>query len=400
VDASELTALRHFGHLGDERAEALFERTPGPLRRPGNPAHASATLGAMLYCPAIQPDAAQRLLNGYWPGLTAMAFCLEDSIGDRDLADAEDQVTDLLRAIEATVQHAGERDQLPYVFVRVRGPEHLERLLARWGRLSDGIDGIMLPKIGAEHLARYVDTIRGAQAGRDRPLWALPILEGADIALRETRLAALHAVAQRVREDRALIPCVRIGATDLSGLWALRRPRDFTIYDISVVRDIIADIVNVLGRDPDGPAISGPVWEYIREDPLFKPRLRETPFEIEFGPEEGPQMRQTLVANAIDGLLRETLLDRANGLHGKTVIHPAHIAPVDAAHAVTHEEWTSAVEILDAIAAGNGVSASANGPRMNEPKPHAHWAARTLARAEAFGVLRREHTFLALLENT
>ena len=35
---------------------------------------------------------------------------------------------------------------------------------------------------------------------------------------------------------------------------------------------------------------------------------------------------------------------------------------------------------------------------MNEPKPHALWAERTLARAEAFGVLHAEHSFFALLQ--
>ena len=48
--------------------------------------------------------------------------------------------------------------------------------------------------------------------------------------------------------------------------------------------------------------------------------------------------------------------------------------------------------------AGDGVTASPGGERMNEPKPHALWAHRTLTRARAFGVLRADHTFLALLE--
>jgi citrate lyase beta subunit len=227
----------------------------------------------------------------------------------------------------------------------------------------------------------------------------MPIVEGPDIALRETRLQALLALSGALDTYRNLVPSVRIGATDLSGLWALRRPRDFTIYDIAVVRDIIADLVNILGRDPYGPAISGPVWEYVREDPVFKPRLRQTPFTKEFGAELGGELRQELVSNAIDGLLRETLLDRANGLHGKTVIHPAHAGPVDAAHTVSHEEWTSAEAITRALDAGDGVSATNGGRWMNEPKPHAHWAQRTIARARAFGVLNAEHSFFALLED-
>ena len=34
---------------------------------------------------------------------------------------------------------------------------------------------------------------------------------------------------------------------------------------------------------------------------------------------------------------------------------------------------------------------------MNEPKPHRLWAERTLQRAEAFGVLREERSFLELV---
>ena len=52
--------------------------------------------------------------------------------------------------------------------------------------------------------------------------------------------------------------------TDLSGLFGLRRPHDSTIWDIAVVRDVIADIVNVFGRAGDGLSISGAVWEYYR----------------------------------------------------------------------------------------------------------------------------------------
>ena len=110
----------------------------------------------------------------------------------------------------------------------------------------------------------------------------MPILEGVDTAQREPRLDTLLRLKEVLERHRQLVPCLRIGATDLSGLWGLRRPRDFTVYDLAVVRDIIADIVNVFARDADAPPISGPVWEYIHDEPVFKPRLRQTPF-TEFG---------------------------------------------------------------------------------------------------------------------
>jgi citrate lyase beta subunit len=400
VAVSDLTAtdLRRFGHLGAEAVDSFFELLPTPLRGPSGAEGVGAALGAVLYSPATLEHAAERLFRGSWPGVTAMVFCLEDAIADRDLDEGERRVLRLLKTARAMVDSAGTRSALPYLFVRVRSPEHFEHLLRCWGSLADELDGVVLPKLGAPQAARYMSLMAGAQTGRDRPLWALPILEGTDIALRESRLEALLAVRETIAEHRALVPCVRIGATDLSGLWGLRRPRDFTIYDVAVVRDIIADVVNLLGRDPDSPSISGPVWEYVRDEPVFKPRLRETPFLEEFGAHDGPKFRRRLVSAAIDGLLRETMLDRANGLHGKSVIHPAHAPVVDAAHVVSHEEWTSALAVRAAFDAGDGVSAGRGAPRMNEPKPHAQWAQRTLARAGTFGVLRPEHTFLALLQ--
>lgn len=398
--ASDVTAraLTRFGHLSCDARESLFEHQPVPMRADTSVQGVGAALGAVLYVPATTPRAAERLLSGYWPAVTAMVFCLEDAIADRDLPLAEERVLELLERVRAHVQAVGSRDAIPYVFVRVRDPEHLARLLESWGDLAAELDGVVLPKIGAGLAGDFLDLVATAQGGRDRPFWGLPILEGADLAQRETRLDALLHLGSVVERHRDLVPCLRIGATDLSGLYGLRRPRDFTIYDLAVVRDIIADIVNVLARDADAPPISGAVWEYVREPRVFKPRLRQTPFEDEFGEDEGPEIRRRLLSGAIDGLLREALLDRANGLHGKTVIHPLHTLAVDAAYVVSYEEWQSADAIRAAHEAGDGVTASPGGERMNEPKPHALWAQRTLARARAFGVLRPDHTFLALLE--
>lgn len=391
-------ALARFSHLQDEAREELFELAPEPMRLRQDVLGVGAALGAVLYVPATTPKAPERLLSGYWPSVTAMVFCLEDAIADRDLPVAEHNISEMLQKVRAEVQRAGTRDGVPYVFVRVRSPKHLERLLGEWGDLLGELDGVVLPKVGADQARAFMKILATVQGGRDRPLWGLPILEGTDLAQRESRLDSLLELRSVVTRYRSLVPCLRIGATDLSGQWGLRRPRDFTIYDLAVVRDIIADIVNVLARDDDAPPISGAVWEYVREPRVFKPRLRETPFSDEFGDDEGPEIRRRLLSGAIDGLLREAMLDRTNGLHGKTVIHPLHALAVDSAYVVSYEEWQSAVAIDIAARAGDGVTASPGGERMNEPKPHALWARRTLARARTFGVLRPDHTFLALLE--
>ncbi len=394
--ASEVAALRRFAHLGPEQRERLFEVEPRSPRQAGTAAEVGVSLGAVLYCPATDASFGERFLNGRWPALTAAVLCLEDAIGDVELSTAEALLSEVLDLIADAVERGRSRDSLPYLFARVRTPRHLEALLDAWGpRRSAQLDGVVLPKVTVPIAAHFMTILATAQEGRDRPLWGLPILEGPSVAHAEHRLETLTGLAELFAVYRDLLPCVRIGATDLSGIWGLRRSRDFTVYDVGAVADAISDIVNVFGRADAAPVISGPVWEYVQDEPLFKPRLRETPFVEEFGA-SGSQVRELLLSSAADGLVREALLDRLNGLHGKTAIHPSHLGTIDAAYAVSSDEWADARAILAAGSAG-GVRSATVGKRMNEPKPHTLWATRTAARAEAFGVLRSEHSFLALL---
>jgi len=46
-------------------------------------------VGGLLYSPAINSGIAERITNGYFPCLTSIAFCLEDSIRDEALEEAE-----------------------------------------------------------------------------------------------------------------------------------------------------------------------------------------------------------------------------------------------------------------------------------------------------------------------
>jgi citrate lyase beta subunit len=108
------------------------------------------------------------------------------------------------------------------------------------------------------------------------------------------------------------------------------------------------------------------------------------------------RLRAELIANDLDGLIREVALDRANGLSGKSVIHPSHVGPVHALSVVTHEEYADAVDVMSTGAAG-GAAASSFGNKMNESKPHTAWAERILVRAQVFGVARESVSFVDLL---
>ncbi len=116
-----------------------------------------------------------------------------------------------------------------------------------------------------------------------------------------------------------------------------------TAYDVGIVAHVIADVVNVLGRaDGTGFTVTGPVWEYFppRQERMFKPpQLRRSP---PFQENRADELRTALIEHDMDGLLREIELDRANGLLGKTCIHPSHVAPVHALSVVSHEEFSDA----------------------------------------------------------
>jgi citrate lyase beta subunit len=138
--------------------------------------------------------------------------------------------------------------------------------------------------------------------------------------------------------------------------------------------------------------ITGPVWEYFADhERMFRPLLRTAPFEES----DAVPFRQYLVSRDLDGLLREITLDRANGIQGKTVIHPSHVAAVHALSVVTHEEYSDALDILREDA--GGVAASGYRNKMNEMRPHRSWARQTLLRARVFGVANKGVSFVDLL---
>ncbi len=226
-----------------------------------------------------------------------------------------------------------------------------------------------------------------------RNLLVMPVIESREAVYTESRAQTLTAIRQLLDKHREHVLAVRIGATDMSAAYGLRRSRDHTVYDIGLIRDVISDVVNIFGRQDGGYPITGPVWEYFSgSERMFKPLLRETPFIKH----DERKLRAELIAKDMDGLIREVTLDRANGLTGKSVIHPTHVPAVHALSVVSHEEYLDATDVLGTAAAG-GVASSAYGNKMNESKPHTAWARRTQLRARVFGVAREGVSYIDLL---
>ncbi|MFG3404616.1 HpcH/HpaI aldolase/citrate lyase family protein [Streptomyces sp. NPDC048142] len=402
--------MRHFGHISPTARAGLFFREPCTFTADSPARMLSVALGATLYSPATRPSLADDVLKQAGRGVVSMVLCLEDSIDDAEVTEAEANLIRQFAALaardtdpepapggqgDAGSTTGAARVDVPLLFIRVREPAQITDLVRRLGDSVRMLSGFVLPKFTEERGRQFLEALTEAETACGRRLFAMPVLESPELLHLETRGEILQGIARSVDKYRDRVLALRLGVTDFCSAYGLRRTPDMTAYDVHIIGSVIADVVNVLGRaDGTGFTITGPVWEYFRrQERMFKPQLRRSPF-LEGRAEE---LRTALIEHDLDGLLREIELDRANGLLGKTCIHPSHVAPVHALSVVSHEEFTDAQDILSPERGGGGVLRSAYTNKMNEVKPHRAWAERTLQRAEVFGVAKEDVGFVDLL---
>lgn len=345
-------------------------------------------LGGVLYMPGTK-NIIDKILDGN-PPAPSMVMCFEDAIQEEALEEAEANVLDHLSRL-AQALDAGELlvEQLPLIFLRVRNVDQFKKFSTRLTADQAAVlTGFNFPKFYSNNAADYLEELVSINNRLGTKLYGMPILEGHAIAFLETRNSELVKLKEKMAPYRDLILNVRVGGTDFSSLFGVRRDINTSIYNIVVVRDCLSDILNFFGRDEDGYAVSAAVWEYFlaykQEDlnDLLEGAAHHSLFK-----------RNEIVNEAIDGLLREIILDRANGFVGKTIIHPSHLRFVNAMQAVTREEYEDAEQILNTL---GGVIKSAKANKMNEINPHRSWAKRISNRAKAYGVIEDETSYIKL----
>lgn len=389
--------MQHFSFENSMRRKQIFYKEPEAFTKYTEKEVLSFALGATLYMPATKKNIAKDVIEKKYSELSSMVIDLEDAVGDKQLEEAEQLLIEQIREIyEAIEEQKITIDDLPLIFVRLRTPKQMKVITNGLGVLQRVLTGYVFPKFSYENGKEFLEILKSNNKD-DIVLYGMPILETAEIIYKETRMEAIHKIKQLLDEYREYILNVRIGATDFCGLFGIRRKVETTIYDISVIRDCLADIINVFNRKESGYIISGPVWEFFsKEHRILKPQLRTAPFNERFGT-TGLKKRTDMINQYIDGLITEVILDKLNGLHGKTIIHPSHIRPVHALYVVTHEEYVDALSILANSDGEMGVIKSTYDNKMNEMKPHHYWAEQIMIRAKIFGVFYEDQDFTSLL---
>lgn len=315
------------------------------------------SIGALMYTPASDPKIACDLQNKKFVGLKSLALCLEDSIGDGGLCLAEQKLLDTLRKIQHAIKQGSlTSEETPLLFVRVRSIEQLERIYEQMGSSADILCGFILPKFNLSNAKIYSAIITKINQDRIRPLYVMPIIESPSIINLESRLATLLQLKSIVDEIKSYVLNIRVGGNDLCNLFGLRRACHQTIYDITIIKNTLVDILNIFARDY---VVSGVVWEYFANN-------NSDDWQI--------------------GLKKELELDKLNGFIGKTAIHPSQVPIILESLQVDQHDLSDAKKITNWDNVLLGVEKSASGERMNESKVHINWAKKILILAQIYGV--------------
>ncbi len=345
-------------------------------------------LGATLYMPGTK-DIKDKIVH-HQLDVTSFVMCCEDAIKEEELPFAEQNILDHMDYFSDLIAD-GELslNDIPLIFVRVRNPEQFKSFAARiTAKQASVLTGFNFPKFNSRNALSVLKTLVELNKRLGVILYGMPILEGPEVAFKESRNQELLLLRNILEPYKELILNIRVGGTDMSSLFGVRRGINSTVYDIMPVRDALSDVLNFFNRYCDY-SVSAAVWEYFRaykDDDIDDVIKRNFHNALVKG--------QEIVNPAIDGLLKEVMLDRANGFVGKTIIHPTHAKFVNAMFAVVEEEYNDAIQILNT---SGGVIKSEGGGKMNEIGPHHRWAEKIVARAKVYGVIKNEDSVLKLV---
>ena len=310
------------------------------------------SVGALLYCPANNESIVRSLTTEKFGKKFSLALCLEDTINDDFVEEAERIMIGSLKKIYAFMQE--DDIFLPKIFIRVRESFQIPRIMMALEDAQQLVTGFIVPKFTPDIADQFIDAILKAGEDYGRTLYMMPILESATMIDLKTRYDILYAIKDKLKRAEPIVLNIRVGGNDLCKLFGFRRHSDESIHNIKPVSNIFSDIVTVFGLDY---VVSGPVGEYFNGEGWS------------------------------EGMRKEIEGDILCGFTGKTVIHPNQIEIVNDTYKVNRRDLEDANSILNwSKGSISMVAGSQNNERMNEYKTHAIWAKKVKMLAEVFGV--------------
>lgn len=310
------------------------------------------SVGALLYCPANSDSVANSIINGKFSSNFSLALCLEDTIPDNCVLEAEQKLIQSISNIYE--KYISDGIHIPKIFIRVRNYTQIYELCDSLKDCMDIVTGFIIPKFSLENADRYIEAIFNVNQKSNKKIYMMPIYESVAIVNLQMRYDILYELKYKLARIEELVLNIRVGGNDLCHIFGFRRHDDESIHDIKPISSIFSDIVTVYGTDY---VISAPVWEYYDS------------------------------SNWEKGLLDEIKGDILCGFVGKTVIHPKQIEVINEGFKVHKKDFEDAKAILNWNKNSKLlVSGSTKSERMNEYNTHHIWAEKIMLMAEAFGV--------------
>lgn len=310
------------------------------------------SVGALLYCPANNEGIVNSIINEKFGNKFSLALCLEDTINDDCVTEAEGILINSIKKIYKARQN--KEFFLPKIFIRVRNAKQIDYLIQQIGLSSEIVTGFILPKFSLENSDEYINAVVTVNSQNSKPFYIMPIYESPSIINLQNRHKILYTLKEKLDCIEELVLNIRVGGNDLCHMFGFRRSSNQSIHSINPVANIFSDIITVYGMDY---VISGPVWEYYNG------------------------------YNWETGLINELHEDRLCGFVGKTVIHPNQINAVNSAYKVSQIDLDDAKSILNWNTSSNSlVCRSISKERMNEYKTHSNWALKIIMLSEIFGI--------------
>ena len=250
----------------NEYKKDLFYKEPIEFNKNSNKDILKYAVGANLYMNG-EKNFYEKIINGDFNELGTISICFEDATRDSEVEDAENNVVKMLDDLANYIENIDVINNIPLIFFRVRNYNQFLRFTSKLKAYHfKYITGFIFPKFATENSIAYLEYTKELSEKYNEVLYAMPILESEAIIYKETRIQELINIKEVIDDYSDIILNIRVGGTDFSSKFGLRRSIDSSIYNIRVVSDCLIDIINMFLRDGQDYVISAPVWEYFSED--------------------------------------------------------------------------------------------------------------------------------------
>ena len=199
------------------------------------------SIGALLYSSANNESIVNALITQKFGCNYSLALCLEDTIQDDFVLDAENKLVNTLEQIY--YQRNKSTFYLPKIFIRVRNPEQMLILSERLKTCFEIVTGFIIPKFSLKTADHYIQNLIKINEKYSRPVYVMPIYENDAIVNLKYRYDVLYQLKEKLTPIESLVLNIRVGGNDLCHLFGFRRHSHESIHKIKPIADIFSDIV-------------------------------------------------------------------------------------------------------------------------------------------------------------